>query len=88
MNPGLAVKLKSIYSQNQEDFRKIFFVLGCSTSLQSILDDEINSYEGPWGVKKIDRGKDDHLIFVVAERVWEEKLPSFPLVAEWLGRRT
>ena len=82
MNPGLAVKLKSIFSQNQEDFRKIFFVLGCSTSLQCILDDEINGYEGPMGVKKFDRGKDNHLIFVVGQSDWEEKLslpiPSWP----------
>ena len=40
------------------------------------MDDEINSYEGPRGVKKFDRGKDDHLIFAVGERVWEEKRPS------------
>ena len=58
-------------------FSTFFFVLGCSTSLQSILDDEINSYEEPTGVKKCYREKEDDLIFVVGERVWEEKLLSF-----------
>mgnify|MGYP006973411108 CR=1 FL=1 len=64
-------------------FPKFFFLLGCSTSLQSILDDEINSYERPTGVKKCYRGKEDDLIFVV-ERVWEETLPSLSaLLWKW-----
>ena len=61
MTPGLGETFKTIYSQKQEDFHKIF-VLGCLTSLQSILDDESDR-----GLRRIE----DNLTFVEGEGVGE-----------------
>ena len=72
MNPGLAETFKTIHSQNQEDCHKVF-VLGCSTSQQSILEDE--SDRGRRRVKKCSWQVKDNLIFVVGECVGEEKSP-------------
>ena len=74
MTPGLAEMFKAIYLQKQEDFHKIF-VLGCLTSLQSILDDESDR-----GLRRIK----DNLTFVEGEGVGEENfLPPSPMLQKW-----
>ena len=69
MTPGIADMFKTIYSQNQEEFYKIF-ALGCLTSLQSILD-----YESDRGLRRIK----DNLTFVEGGGIGEENfLPLSP----------